>query len=144
MAAGAFTFFNAGKLAILNGTVDLDTDNIVVALASASYTPSATHSAWSDVSANECADTDYAQKTLGTVTLIESGGTVTYDAADISFGTSVDITAKYAVFVKGTTGALAAGDLLIGYVDLKSGGGAANSTNSVFSVNTPNGIFAAT
>ena len=144
MAAGNFTFYSAGKLAILNGSVDLDTDTIVMALLTSSYTPSADHSTWADLSDNEVADADYTQTALGSVTLTQSGGTVTYDCADVSFGSDVSITAKYAALVKGTAGSLTGTDVLIGYVDLDTGGGSVSSTNSVFSVNTPSGIFTAT
>lgn len=144
MAAGNFTLYDAAKLAILNGGIDLDTDNIAVALATSSYIPAAAHDTWADVSATECADVDYAQKTLGSAALTLASGAVTFDSADVSFGTTVDITAKYAVLVKGTTGALVGTELLVGYIDLKPGGGSASSTNSIFSVNTPNGLFIAT
>lgn len=143
MATGNFTLYNTGKLALLNGTVDLDGDNIVVALVVAGYTPNVAHDTWSDVSSQECADADYNQQALSSVTLTQSGGTVTWDCADISFGTTVSITAKYAVFVRGTTGSLAASDPLIGYVDLETDGGAVSSTNSVFALNTPSGLLAA-
>lgn len=143
MAAGNFTFYNNSKLVLLNGTVDPVNDNIVVALLTSSYTPSASHSTWSDVSSNECADEDYAQKTLTSASYSESAGVVTYDAADTSFGDPVSITAKYAVYAKGTTGSLTGTDVIIGYVDLNSGGGSASSTSSVFSVNSPNGLFKA-
>lgn len=144
MATSAFTFYDSGKLAVLNGSVKLGTDSLVMALATATYTPSAAHSTWADVSANEVADTDYAEKAITGAAVTIASGTVTFDSDDISFGTAVSITAKYAILVKGTAGSLVAGDAIIGYVDLNSGGGSVSSTNSTFSVNTPSGYFTAT
>lgn len=141
MAAGNFTLFNQGRLAALNGSIVLGTDAIAVALLTSAYTPDALHDTWADVSANECADVDYAQQALATQTITEAAGVVTYDSADVSFGSAVSITAKYAVFIKGTAGALVGTEPLLGYVDLDTGGGSVSSTNSTFSVNTPSGIL---
>ncbi len=146
MAAGNFTFYNSGKLDIFDGTTDLDTDSVAVILLGSGYTPDvAAHASYSDVSANEIADADYTQQSLPTPAFSESAGTVTFDSGDISFGSNVSIEAKYAVFVKGTATSLVSGDPLIGYVDLDTSGTSAtvSSTNSTFSVNTPNNIFTA-
>ena len=68
---------------------------------------------------------------------------MTWDSGDVSFGSAVTITAKYAVIVKGTAGSLASTDKLVGYVDLDttSGSTTVSSTNGTFSVNTPSGLF---
>lgn len=141
MPVGAFTPYNDGKERFGNGTIDWDTDAITAVLCTASYTPAATHSTYSDVSATECADGDYAQQQVGTKTVSETGGTVTLDSADISFGNPVTITAKYLIFVKGTAASLIAGSELFGYVNLDTGGGSVSSTASEFTVTTPSGIL---
>lgn len=145
MAAGNFTFYNRGKLA--HSQSDLSSATISVVLLGSGYTPDvAAHTAYSDVSASEIGDADYTPQQLTTPAFTESTGTVSFDGDDISFGNPVSIEAKYAVFVRidtGTVASPATGDVLLGYVDLNTSGGAAtvSSTNSEFSVNTPNGLF---
>jgi len=143
MAEGNFQWFNNGKLQpFTSGMASVD---VAVALLSADYTPDPTHSTWGDVSAHEIGDADYAQQSLPGASYGQASGTVTYDADPISFGDNVTITAKYAVFVRGTPGSLASGDTLIGYVDLDTSATDAtvSSKNSEFKVNSPSGIFEA-
>ena len=139
MAAGAWTFYDTAKERLADGTYDLDTDSFKCALLLVGYTPSTSaHNDWADVSASECADGEYAQQTLTSVTWVEAAGTVTFDAADISFGTSVTITAKYAVIYDDTH----ASDGLLCYSDLSSGGGSVSSTNGTFNITlNASGIF---
>ena len=103
--------------------VDFDTDTIKIALVTSSYVPSATgHAAFNSVSAFEVSGTGYTAGgiTLTTLTLTESSGTVTFDAADISIAQSASgfSTARYAVLYKST--GTAATSTLIGYSDLGS------------------------
>ena len=146
MAAGNFTLYNSGKLNTINGTIDFDADTMVMILLGSGYTPDvATHITYADVSASEIADADYAPQVLGTAAVSEETGTVTVDSANVSFGDPVTIEAKYAAVVRRDGASLASGDLLLGYVDLNTDSGTAtvSSTNSAFSVNTPNGYYAA-
>ena len=77
-------------------------------------------------------------KALGSVTVTETGGTVTFDCADISFGSAVTITAKYAVLFDDT----ATNDPLLVYVDLDTGGGSVSSTSSTFQITiNASGVF---
>ena len=148
MAVGNFTFFHAGKKAKHDGDIDLDADNIMCILVGAGYTPAvATHAAYSDVSGDEIADGDYTpQLVTNLASSIDGSGVITVDSDDISFGNPVTITAKYAVFVKRAGASLAAGDLLLGYVDLDDTNTSAtvSSTNSEFTVRTPNGFYTMT
>lgn len=147
MTVGAFTFYNNGKLQLQNGTIDLDADTIVCILLGSGYTRDvAAHSTYSDVSAQEIADADYTAQVVGSIAFSESAGTVTADSADISFGSAVTIEAKWAVFVQRAGVSLAAGDLLVGSVDLDDTSGTAtvSSTSSTFSVNTPSGLYTVT
>ena len=64
-----------------------------------------------------------------------SGGTGTWDAADVAW-TTATITAKYAVLVRRAGGSLVSGDLLIAYCDLNPDSGSAtiSSTGATFTV----------
>lgn len=143
MAAGNFTLYDNAKLLLLNGGLNMASAGITAVLLGSGYTPSAAHSAWSDVSANEIADSGYAEQAVSGQTVTLASGTVTVDSGDISFGTNVTLTAKYLVLVQGTAGSLTAASKLIGYCDLNTGGGTVSSTAGAFSVNTPNGLFTA-
>lgn len=146
MAAGTFTFYNSGKLNSLNGSIDADTDTLVMVLLGSGYTPdTAAHTAYSDISGSEIGDADYSPQVISGAAFTESAGTVTLDSDDVSFGTSVSIEAKYAVAVRRDGASLAAGDLLLGYVDLNTDSGTAtvSSTSDDFSVNTPSGYYTA-
>jgi hypothetical protein len=148
MAVGNFTFYHQGKLSKHDGDIDLGTDSIMCILVAAAYTPAVTTDAtYADVSANEIADTDYAQQLVTALTSsIDGSGVITVDSADVPFGNPVSITAKYAVFAKRAGASLVAGDSLLGYVDLDDTTTAAevSSTNSEFSVKTPNGFYTLT
>ena len=136
MAAGSFTFYNSGKLKIADNAIDLDGDTFIALMTTSSYTPNAaTQSNLTDIT-NEVTDSDYARQTLTSVTVTESGGTVKFDAADISFGSNVTITSKYLVLFSST-----ASNALLAYVDLDTGGGSVSSSNSTFQVTiNANGI----
>ena len=139
MSAGNFTFYNAFKLSLAKAEVDLDTNTFKAVLLTSSYTPNvASQSILSDISGNIISDSDYVAQTLGSVTVTESGGTVTFDSADINFGSSVTITAKYLALYDDISG----NDKLVVYVDLDTGGGSVSSTSSTFQVTiNASGIF---
>lgn len=144
MAAGNFTLYDNAKLLLLNGGLDMSSATLAATLLGSGYTPSAAHDTWSDVSSNEITDSGYSEQAVSGQTVTLASGTVTVDSADISFGSSVTLTAKYLVLVLGTAGSLAGTDKLVGYCDLNSSGGTVSSTAGAFSVNTPNGLFTAT
>jgi len=131
MAAGSWTFYNDFKEHLAKADVDMNGDTFKVLLTTSSYTPAATHSTVSDIT-NEVTDSDYSQQTLANITVNETGGTVTFDSDDISFGSAVSITAKYAVIYDDTH----ASDALMCYVDLDTSSGSASvsSTNSTFQI----------
>jgi hypothetical protein len=137
MATGNFTIYGAAKEAIAKGLIDLDTDSFVCTLHTSSYTPSVNaDDTWSDVSGSQvAAGGGYSSGgvALGSVAVTRSGGTVTFDAADVSWASST-ITAKYAVVTKKAGGSLASGDLLLGYLDLDTASGSS-------SVSTTGGTF---
>ena len=114
--------YNNGKKNLMNGSIDLDTDTIKVALFTSSYTPNIdTDNDFADISANEISGTGY---TAGGATLANKSVTAdttddegVFDADDVTWSTAT-ITARYAVVYKST--GTPANDLLICYVDFGS------------------------
>lgn len=98
--------YNSFKKKIMDGSIDLDTDTIKLALVSSAYTPDQdAHDFWDDVSANEVAAS--GTYSAGGVTLTTSvtqdntDNEGVFDATDVSF-TSATITARYGVVYKST------------------------------------------
>lgn len=114
----ADVIYNSFKKLIMDGSIDLDTDTIKVALVTSSYIPDQdTHTYFSSVT-NEVSGTGY---TAGGVTLANK--TVTqdntdnegvFDADDVSW-TTATITARAAVVYKST--GTASTSALICYID---------------------------
>jgi hypothetical protein len=99
--------------------VDFDTDTIKVMLCTSTYTPSATAHAAKNSVTNEVSGTNYTAggATLASVTVADSTGTITFDAADVTWTQSASgfSTARYAVIYKST--GTDATSTLIGYID---------------------------
>jgi hypothetical protein len=146
MAAGAWQVYGAAYEAVARGTIDLDSNTFRMVLVTSSYTPSVDgHSLWSSASGNEVANgggyTTHGKLLAATVNRTAGAGSpstdnvVAFDVDDQSW-TSSTITAKYAIIVKDAdaNGALAAGDALICYCDLETGGGSVSTTNGTFAV----------
>lgn len=126
------TKFNKGLQNQFNGTavVDYDTDTIKVALWNDTTAPSATTwDYYADVTSS--GGTEMANgngyttggATLSTKSLTESGGTVTFDADDVTWTVNANgfETARYAIIYKDTgSGATSP---LIGYIDFGSAKG---------------------
>lgn len=110
--------FNNFKKNIMNGSIDLDTDTIKVALVTSTYTPDQdTHEFFSSVT-NEVSGTGYsaggaalANKAVTEDTVDDEG---VFDADDTSWASST-ITARAAVIYKDT--GVAATSPLICYID---------------------------
>lgn len=99
--------------------IDFDTDTIKVMLVTNTYVPSATGHAAKNSVTNEVSGTNYTAggATLSSVTLVDSAGTITFDAADVTWaqsGTGFS-TARHAVIYKDT--GTAATSTLIGWID---------------------------
>ncbi|MCK5607024.1 hypothetical protein KAR91_34390 [Candidatus Pacearchaeota archaeon] len=90
--------YNGFKEYMADGTVDLDDDAFKMGLLLSTYTPSATHDVWSDISSHEASGTGYTAggKSLVSVTWTRSGSAVIFDANDIEW-TTITITTRYAV-----------------------------------------------
>ena len=101
MAASITAYDHLWKL-LNTGGIDLDTDPLKVALVTSSYTPSAAHTQWADVSANEA--TTGAGYTTGGVTLASPAVTNSnIDYADVTWA-SLTKTFRYAVCYKSGSG----------------------------------------
>jgi hypothetical protein len=116
MASGLYgiTFLNS-----LNNTLalDLDNDTLKIMLVTSAYTPDfGVHDFKADVT-NEVVGTGYTAggETLTSVTLTQSAGTITFDAADVTW-TSSTITARGAVIYDNSL----VSDPLICYIDFGS------------------------
>lgn len=103
----SITFFNSFRKYMADGTIDLDTDTFKVTLHSSTYTPNAsTQTVYADLTNELSTANGYTNggATLGSVTWSQSGGTVTFDAADTAWTASGgSITARYAVIRKSGT-----------------------------------------
>jgi len=136
--------FNSFKQYIMDGTIDLDTDTIKVALMTNAFTPNIdTHHFWSDVSANEASGSGYTAGgqalTTKAVATDDTNDRGTFDADDPSWA-STTITARYAIIYKDT--GVAATSPLIGCWDF---GSDQSSSNGTFTINVNSvGILALT
>ena len=116
MASGMYgiTFLNALKNDLALDLDDTTADRFKVMLVTSAYTPDfGTHDFKADVT-NEVVGTGYTAggESLTSVTLTQSGGTITFDAADVTW-TSSTITARGAVIYDDSL----ASDPLIAYID---------------------------
>lgn len=97
----SITFYQTFRKWLGDGTFDLDSNTFKVSLHSSSYTPSASgHSVYADLTNELSTANGYTNggATLGSVTWTQSGGTITFDAADTVWTASGgSITARYAV-----------------------------------------------
>lgn len=114
----ASVVYSSFKRDIANGSIDLDTDTIKCALVTSTYSPSAAHDKFDDIT-NEVSATGYTSggATLASVTVATSGTLGVFDAADVTWANS-SIVAHGAVLYKSTGTASTAP--LIAYVDFGS------------------------
>jgi hypothetical protein len=108
------TFLNALKNDLALDLDDTTADRFKVMLVTSSYTPDfGTHDFKADVT-NEVVGTGYTAggESLTSVTLTQSGGTITFDADDVTWASST-ITARGAVIYDDSL----ASDPLIAYID---------------------------
>lgn len=141
MSVGTFTVYSNAALNISKAAINLGSDSFYMILVSSAYTPAPnTDATYSNVSANELATG--SGYTVGGVKLTSvtdtlSTATVTFTSASVSWS-SATFTCKYAVIVRSASGTgLVAGDYLLGYVDLSSGGGSVTGQGGTFTV-SPN------
>ena len=106
-------WFNTSLLNMSNGVIDMDSHTFKAALLADTYTPSAAHDTWSDVSAHEISGTGYTAggQALTTVTWTQSGGTATFDCDNPSW-TGATFTARWMIIYSDTA---ANDELLLGF-----------------------------
>lgn len=102
-----------------SAVIDFNTDTIKVAVASSTYTPSpTTHDFFNDVT-NEVTGTGYTAggAAIGSKTLTESSGTVTFDGADVTWSADASgfSNGRYGIIQKDT--GTASTSPLFGYMD---------------------------
>lgn len=119
MAAGDFTVFDEAKLALLDGTHDLDTHVIKVAICDNTVAPTAGTATpvLADFTQVGTAGTYIAGGTVLTISLTEAAGTVTFDATNNptwAQNASNDIDAYWGIVYNDT----AATDNAIGFLEL--------------------------
>lgn len=122
MAAGTITAFDSFVYHMAQGNIAYLTNTICAALLNNNYTPvTSVHDAWDDVSSHVCTSGDYAVTYLSSRTITQDSSKRTvFDAADVDYGDSVSISARYMVIYKdsGTPST----SYLLWYVDLNDGG----------------------
>jgi len=119
MAAGDVTIFDEAKLALLDGTHDLDTHTFKVAICDNTTAPTAATAtpALADFTEVGSAGTYVAGGTALTVSLTEAAGTVTYDFTNNpswAQNASNDVDAYWGIIYNDTD----VSDSAVGYVDL--------------------------
>jgi hypothetical protein len=107
MTADAWVFHDEAKQKLWDGTLDLDTDTLVIKLYLSTSNCATTSVSDASTLTNEVATAyGYTQggKTLASVTVADSSGTTTFDAADPTAWTASggSITARFAVIVDET------------------------------------------
>lgn len=129
MASGVYNQF---KAELMNGTYDLPSDTVKVALLDNSHSFNADNDGWSSVSANEVSGTGYTAggATLGTVTVTadDTDDEGVFDAADASWSSS-SFTAYHAVIYDDTPTSPA--DPLVCSIDF---GGAETVSSGTFTI----------
>jgi hypothetical protein len=124
MASGIYQRFKAN---LLNKEVDMEADDIKVALLTSSHSFTATHNTFSQVSSNEISGTGYTSNGQNLASkAVTQAATTKFDAADIEW-TSSSITAAHAVIYDDTH----AGNDLIASIDF---GGNQSTTAGTFTI----------
>jgi len=126
--ATSFTLYNKFKQYLLDGTIDLDTDTIKVALVTSAYTPLATHDVLADVMASPDPEvvaiaspsngyTDGGAALSGAaVTFTDSPSAGKFDADDLTWS-ALTATFRYGiVYAEKSVGSPAIVNPLIGYI----------------------------
>ena len=129
----ATVIYNSFKKKIMDGSIDLDTDTIKVALTSSAYTPDQDlHDFFDDITNEVTTSGTYAAGgatlTNKAVTADNTDNEGVFDADDVSW-TSATITARYAILYKST--GTAATSPLIAAIDF---GSDQISTSGTFSI----------
>lgn len=136
----AFQGYSQGLLELADGTLDWDGDSFYAVLVDSSYTYSAAHTTYADVSSDEITDEDYDPVAISGADVSLDSGDVLYDCDNISFGDPVTIDAASGslIILAGDYSSPQAGDRLLFRLALSAG---AASTNSEFTITTGDGVY---
>jgi hypothetical protein len=148
MAVGPFTLTNPGLLESQDGSIAYPAPNMyAVLILNAHGAPALTEATYADISTEEVAGGgDYAPKDVG-LTISGITGTVKVEMAQVNFGDTVTISARYFYILLGDEASPQASDPILGFMDLNDGGGGdVSSSNSDFKVddNAANGLYQVT
>lgn len=130
---------NSGKAAIIGGNsshpIALLTDNMYMVLLTSSYTPSVSHTSYSNVSANEVPNgsgytTGGAALASKSIAVETTNNRAYFTAANVTWSAST-ITAAYAALLKREGGSPASTDPLVGIYDF---GGNKSSSSGNFTL----------
>lgn len=98
MAAGAWTFTNAGRTSLLDGTFDLDTDTFKIALFLSTSNIGSGSTTYAGLTNEHANANGYTTGGASTTLSLSGTTTVTVDATDVSWtATGGPITARFAV-----------------------------------------------
>jgi hypothetical protein len=122
-APSAITLYNAFKAYLGNGTLDMDTNTIVVTLHTSTHTPAATHAATADLTNEVANGNGYTTGgfTLTGISYNQTSGTAAFKSGNNPSwtGSGAGFSARYAVFRVMATQNTIVGPL-IGYMLLDS------------------------
>lgn len=125
MTAGAWTFTNAGRAKLLDGTFDIDSDSYKIALFLSTSNLGAGSTTYAGLT-NECGQTNTGYTTGGIAVALSLSGTTTVTAAmttaPVWTAGSANLTAKWAVLYE-------VGGNVLAYALLDSGGVDVTATN---------------
>lgn len=141
MSVGPLLSHDTGFKSLL-GSDDWENDDYYAVLATTDETPDrASQVDYEDI-LNECDDADYDQVALTGKSVSVSDTNVQFTCDKISWGSDVTISGRYLYILKGTAATPAAGDEIVGHIDL-TGNGNASSTNAEFSFtpDSTDGLF---
>jgi hypothetical protein len=111
----ANAMYTVAKTGLLNGSIDLDNDDIRAVLVSSSYTFSAAHATMENANVPTAAR-------IGSITALasESVSSGAFDAADLTFSSVASGTAAAIILFKYVTDGVSSDDIPICYIDTTS------------------------
>jgi hypothetical protein len=128
-----FVTHDVGYTAQVAQTQDFLGSGVYAVLVDTAHTPDrATDDAYSDISANECGDTDYSAQALASKTIALASTSVRLSCGKITFTASGDVSGRYVYILFGTAATPQSTDVILGHVDL-TGSGNASSVGAEFS-----------
>lgn len=125
----ANSYYASGLAAFLAGSIDMDSDDVMVSLVADTYSHSGAHNAYDDVSVHVLATEQVSNPTI-------TGGVFDHDAVTFESVAPGDTLAGYIYWV--SFGGSPSADLLIAYFDTDDSGAISFATDGRDIVLTPN------